>query len=197
MPQHDKGAMSGPPPKRADLHQAAVAHLARFAASEAGLVAVLLRRVDRWARAARQSQQDPDAVRDATGAAGATAREVARSLVEAGAVDDAGFAEARARSLARAGRSKRATLAYLLSKGVAPDLAAQALPEPEREFAAALAYARRRRIGPYRTGAATPESRQKELGMLARAGFPADIADRMLATGAAEADATINRLRQA
>src|SRR5215218_4105656 len=43
---------AGPPPTEAALHQAALAHLARFAASEAGLRRVLERRVDRWARRA-------------------------------------------------------------------------------------------------------------------------------------------------
>ncbi|TDG04393.1 regulatory protein RecX, partial [Paracraurococcus ruber] len=40
---------AGPPPGEAALREAALAHLARFAATEAGLTRVLRRRVDRWA----------------------------------------------------------------------------------------------------------------------------------------------------
>ena len=40
-----------PPPDDAALHDAALAHLARYATTEANLRRVLGRRIDRWARA--------------------------------------------------------------------------------------------------------------------------------------------------
>ncbi|MGI4953795.1 MAG: hypothetical protein ACRYGM_18485, partial [Janthinobacterium lividum] len=44
--------VAGPVPDRASLHEAALRHLTRFAATEAGLVRVLDRRVQRWLRLA-------------------------------------------------------------------------------------------------------------------------------------------------
>ena len=41
---------AGPAPTRAKLHEAALAHLAKFSATEAGLIRVLDRRIARWAR---------------------------------------------------------------------------------------------------------------------------------------------------
>ena len=61
---------AGKAPSEARLHAAALAHLARFAATQAGLAQVLARRVDRWARRAEAEGQDAEAV--------ATAARVAR-----------------------------------------------------------------------------------------------------------------------
>ncbi|MDN3565510.1 regulatory protein RecX, partial [Paeniroseomonas aquatica] len=84
---------AGPAPTEARLREAALAHLARFAATEAGLRRVLQRRVDRWARRAEAEGLDAAAA----AAARALAAAVARQLVATGVVDDAAFAEARAR----------------------------------------------------------------------------------------------------
>ena len=149
-------APAGPAPTRARLHETAVAHLARFSVTEAGLVRVLDRRIDRWVRAATNEAGDPDAIATARAAAQAAARAVAQALVRSGVVDDAAFAGARARGLTRAGRSRRAVGAHLAARGVAPDLAQAALPDPADELATALAFARRRRIGPFRARPPTP-----------------------------------------
>jgi regulatory protein len=90
---------AGHPPSAARLAEAAAAHLARFAATEAGLKRVLARRIDRWARAA-EAEGQPDVPRRAAEAKSAIA-EVAQRLVAGGAVDDAAFAESRARRLLR------------------------------------------------------------------------------------------------
>lgn len=184
---------AGPAPTRARLHDAALAHLARFAASEAGLVRVLDRRIERWARAAAtEGPVDPDAVAHSKQAA----RTVAQALVQSGVLDDAAFAGARARSLTRAGRSRRAVGAHLAGKGVASDVANAALPDPESELAAALAYARRRRLGPFRVADADDGTRLKELGALARAGFPQPVARQALAMDTEAATALVIRLKQ-
>ena len=196
MPRRCKGADAGLPPTRADLHEAAVAYLARYSATQAGLLAFLFRRVERWGRVFGQLGGDPDTVQAATAMAVAAAREVAEALMQAGAIDDARFAEARARRLLRGGRSNRAIRAHLLGKGVAAPLALQAMPEPDSELAAALAYARRRRIGPYGAAAGTADARRAELAMLARAGFPADVAGKALATERDAADLILHQLRQ-
>ncbi|MGG5817745.1 RecX family transcriptional regulator [Falsiroseomonas sp. HW251] len=187
---------AGPPPDAARLREAALAHLARFAATEAGLRRVLARRVDRWARAAEAEGQEEVAGRAA--AAKAAAAEVAKRMVTEGAVDDAAFAASRARRLLRTGRSPRAALAHLREKGVDADTAAAALPgDAEAELAAAVAFCRRRRIGPFGTADATPEAMLKALGALARAGYGRDVASRALRMDPDEAEARLIAARQA
>ena len=165
----------GPAPDADTLREAALRHLARFSATEMGMVRVLDRRIDRWARA---SAGDPAVVR----AAQRAAREVAAALVAGGLIDDRAFAEARARRLTRAGRSAAVIGAHLAARGVAA-ANRPAAPDPEQELAAALAYARRRRLGPFGEDASGP----KALGAMARAGFSRDVAQRALAMDADEA----------
>ena len=149
---------------------------------------MLERRIDRWARTA----DDRDTVAETVAAAKLAPRAVVASLAAAGAVSDAAFAESRARGLVRAGRSRRAVAALLAAKGVGTDLARAAVPDDaETEFAAALVLARKRRIGPFRTGEA---DRRHELGIMARAGFPRDLALRALAMALDEAETAIQGL---
>jgi regulatory protein len=184
------GDAASPAPDLAALHDVALAYLARYAATEAALRRVLDRRIDRWAHAANGSE-------DAIAAAKRAAGEVVARLAAAGAVSDSGFAESRARALARAGRSRRAIAAALAAKGVDAATADAALPAEEAELASALALARRRRIGPFRVGAPSDEAGQwRELGILARAGFPAAVARRALSTPTEEATEIVDALRR-
>ncbi len=187
---------AGAAPDQHALREAALLHLARFATTEAGLIRVLDRRVERWARRAEAEGAEDVALLAA--AARAKVREVARDLARAGAVDDAAFAEARARSLARSGRSRRAMAAHLGARGVPADIAVTALPPPEQELAQALAYARRRRLGPFRAAPGTPsvEQERRELASLARAGFPPGVAVRALRADPDEAEALVSALRR-
>ena len=182
------------PPEAGSLYQVALNHLARYAATEAALRRVLLRRVDRWAR----QQEDPEAAAPVIAAAREAVETVIRRLAEAGAVSDAAFAESRAKSLLRSGRSNRAVQARLVAKGVALDLArAASATDEDAELAAALVLARKRRIGPYRRDTeADAAIRLKEMGQLARAGFSRDIAEKALATTREVAEQRIFRLRQ-
>ncbi len=187
----------GPLPTEALLHEAALNHLARFAATEAGLRRVLERRVDRWARRSEAAGEAPDAVAPRAAEAKRHAATVARKLVSSGAVDDAAFAAARARRLSRGGRSRRAIAAHLAAKGVARDAADAALPEGEEaELDSALALCRRRRAGPFAPGPLPPEARLKALAVLARAGFPRGVAEAALDTPLEEAEARLAALRQ-
>lgn len=180
---------AGKPPTAPRLREAALAHLARFAATEAALRRVLERRVDRWARAAEAEGQPREAIAAAAAVARAAAAEVAAGMVATGVVDDAAFAESRARRLARSGRSRRAIAAHLSAKGIAPETAAAALPEGEEaELDAALAYCRRRRIGPFAREAEDADRRRKSLAALARGGFVQPVARRALAMDPAEAE---------
>jgi regulatory protein len=182
---------AGPAPDQARLHEAALTHLARFAATQAGLVRVLDRRVDRWARAAAA---EDDAVRVAK----AAVRVVVAKLVAQGLVDDAAFAASRASSLTRGGKSRRAVAAHLMARGVTGDALRDAVPgDPETELAAALVFVRRRRIGPFRVGVVDEDGKRRELGMLARAGFAQDVASRALAMEMPDAEALVIGLRRA
>jgi regulatory protein len=184
----------------ATLHDAALAYLARYAATEAGLRSVLERRVDRWKRLAQQNEPDAEAIAAQAAAARNAVREVVARLVAAGAVNDAAYAESRARSLVRAGRSRRAVSAYLAAKGVVPETAAAAtatLALEQSELAAALVLARKRRIGSFRHGQAPDEAgRRRELGVLARAGFSGSIAHQALTMDLDQAEALVNELRR-
>jgi regulatory protein len=186
------------PPDRAALHEAALAHLGRFAATEAALLGVLRRRVRRWEKRAREANVDPDAIAAASAVGLAAAGEIVSRLVAAGAVDDAAFAAARSRRLHREGRSRRAIAAHLAARGIAVDAAQAALPEGgEGELDAALAFARRRRIGPFRaTEEADAARKLRELGAFARAGFPRDVALRALAMDEGDAEEAVLRLKQ-
>lgn len=173
---------AGPPPNAARLREAALAHLARFAATEAGLRRVLERRVARWARAAEAEGRPREAIAAATAALSAEITSIAQSLVAAGAVNDAAFAESRARRLARSGHSRRAIAAHLAAKGIETDTATAALPEGEEaELLAAIAFCRRRRIGPFARVAPDAPARMKALAALARGGFSQGLARRALA----------------
>jgi regulatory protein len=180
------------------LHDAALAYLARYAASESGLRRVLERRVDRWKRLAQQNGLDVEAIAIQAAAARNATREVVARLVAAGAVNDAAYAESRARSLVRTGRSRRAISAYLAAKGVDPEIAAAAMLDPERsELAAALVLARKRRIGPFRQGPTPDEAgRRRELAVLARAGFSQSVAQQALAIDPDQAETLVNELRR-
>ena len=186
MPNSRPNAVPRPPgkqPDRGTLHEAALRHLARFAATEAGLLRVLDRRILRWQRASGEADETVTTSR-------AAAREVVQALVAAGALDDATFAAARAQRLVRAGRSRRAVSAHLAAKGVDAETASAALPSSEAEFLAAVAFLRRRRFGPFRPPTdepADPADRLRELATIGRAGFPRDIAERALRLDPGEA----------
>jgi regulatory protein len=187
----------GPLPTEALLHEAALNHLARFAATEIGLRRVLERRVDRWARRSESAGEPPDAIAVHAAEAKRHVAAVARKLVSSGAVDDAAFAAARVRRLARGGRSRRAIAAHLAAKGVARDTANATLPEGEdAELDSALALCRRRRTGPFASEPLPPDTRRKALAALARAGFPRGVAETALDMAPAEAEARLATLRQ-
>jgi regulatory protein len=197
MPDAPHRRPIGPAPDAADLHNAALDYLARYAATEAALRRVLERRIDRWARRAA-TELDPETTTAHAATARTVARDVAARLVAAGAVNDAAYAENRARGLLRAGRSHRAAAAHLAAKGVDPATVQSALPnDAQTELAAALVLARRRRIGPFRPAPhPDPDQRHRELAILARAGFPQDVARRALAMDPAEAEALIIQFRR-
>ncbi len=184
-------ALASASPTEASLYEAALAHLARYAATQAGLIRVLDRRIERWARA---TAAESDAVK----AAKRTARTVAARCAATGVVDDAAFAASRASRLIRSGHSRRAVTAHLAARGIAGATLQGAMPiDDEREFGAAVVLTFRRRIGAFRRTPADAETERRELGMLARAGFPREVATRALRMEPDAAEELVIRLRQA
>ena len=164
----------------ARLRDIALQYLGRQASSEANLRRVLARRL---ARAARGGAVEPAEAR-------ARIDDVIAGLSRSGLLDDRAFAEGRAASLRRRGFSAHGIRARLRAQGVDRDLIEAALaahdrPVPLAELAAALAYARRRRLGPYRAKLRR-QYRDKDLASLSRAGFPYDIARRIVEAATAE-----------
>lgn len=174
---------SPPAPTEVLLREAALAHLARYGTTAANLVRVLDRRVARWVRGGGAAAE--------AASLRASVRRIVAALVEAGAVSDQAFAEARTRRLRRAGKSAVATVAHLRARGVPAELAAGAARAgPEAETVAALIALRRRRLGPFE-GETTPEGRTRALAMLARAGFGGAVARAAVRLTRTEAEAMI------
>jgi regulatory protein len=161
----------------ADLKDAALHYLGRYAASTARLRQVMTRRIRRSAKA---NELDPEPLLQEL-------ERVVAMLTRTGLLNDASFADGRVRSLHRRGGSRRQIAAKLGAAGVAQATTAQALAGledelPDAEFSAALAYAKRRRLGAFRaTPDESPERRRKDLMAMARAGFALDLARRALA----------------
>jgi regulatory protein len=148
----------------------ALGYLGRYASSAENLRRILTRRARRYS---------PEAARRAAGLIEA----IVTRYRESGLLDDAAYAAARAASLQRRGDSLRAIRARLAAKGVAGEVAAEAIAglhgrATDPDLAAACAFARRRRLGPFRRGAA---DRRRELAAFARAGFSRRIAEAVLA----------------
>lgn len=161
------------------LRRAALHYLERYAAPAAQLRRVLARKV---ASSCRHHGEDPTPF-------STLLDEVVERCVALGLVDDRRFAEARAASLRRKGRSSRAVAASLAGKGIARDLAQEAsATSGEDEMAAAIVAARRKRLGPWSRGD-RKASRNKDMAALARAGFSMTIA-RAVIDGAGEENET-------
>lgn len=147
------------------LENAALHYLERFASSRANLTRVMERKI---MRSAAHWGDDPDVARGQWQA-------VLQKLIRLGYVNDESYAEQKVRGLVGRGGSQRAVRAKLAAKGIAPDLADQALARLQEDLgdvdrAAAIRLARRRRLGPYRIKDRALH-RDRDLAALARAGF--------------------------
>lgn len=175
LDQQSEEARPGSPQKRrriskpataAQLEKTALAHINRYATSAANLRNVLLRRVERSVRLHGTDRSE------ATGWVG----EIIAQLLEQRLLDDTAYARGRANSLHRSGASRRKITSILQQKGVGRDdvdaaLAALAAKYEDSDIVAACNYARRRRLGPRRLPEAREEFRERDLAVLARAGF--------------------------
>ncbi len=153
------------------LDNAAQYYLERYASSAENLRRVLYRKV--WKSCAFHGTDEAEAR--------GWVDDLVVRYVRAGLVDDALYAEGRARALFRRGVPPAMIRRRLQAKGVAPadiDAALAHLGEETAnpDLAAAVALARRRRLGPWRGAEGRAERREKDLAALARAGFSYDTA---------------------
>lgn len=169
-------------PASKNLENTALAYLGRYAASEKSLQRVLENRIRRAAL------RNPEFARDRT--AQAQLRAAIAAIIEkyrkSGALNDAAFAETKAISMRRAGRSARAIRQSLAQKGVAKTAIERALAGDEEvgaeeaELKAARALAKKRRWGPFGARQKDTDKKRKELAALARAGFSLSVARKVL-----------------
>jgi len=156
------------------LERAAYHYLQRFASSREGLRRVLERKI----RRTNDGFAPPDAEQEGWIA------ELVEKCEAMGLLDDAAYAAAKARGLARQGKSHRHIRSWLKARGLGEesiegalsDLADEAGTSQAAEVAAALRLAKRRRIGPYRRAPLDATAQRREMGVLARAGFSLSLA---------------------
>jgi len=152
------------------LYKRALHYLERYAASSAGLRAVLQRSIKRHERRGEEIPAQ----------AGQWIENVISKLQQAGYLNDKAFAETKLVSLRRAGNSTQKIRQKLMLKGVESGLMDEVLAADEsNDRQAAIAFARRRRLGPFAT-TRRDELRDKHLAALARAGFALSLARQII-----------------
>lgn len=185
-----------PPPTPETLGAAALAYLARYAASEATVRRVLTARIQRALR------DHPDFAADETRQQ--TLREAIDAIIlryrGIGFLNDVVFAETKAGSLRRRGQSRRMIAQTLAQQGIDRSTIEQAMTVAddersgeEADLEAARLLARRRRLGPYRTtdlpdAVARFKADRRDAGVLARAGFSGGVIRKVLGTTLDELD---------
>ncbi|SNB70534.1 regulatory protein [Arboricoccus pini] len=160
--------MSKGAPSEETLQAHAVRYLGRYAASRAHLLAILRRRAEKRSRL-EGFELDRDLLDQ-------RAERVLARLTELGLLDDAAYAAARARSLARRGRSPGHIALALRQRGlgraeIESGLASLAAEDEDPALSSARVLARRKRLGPYRPEAERAAWHARDLARLMRAGF--------------------------
>ena len=160
-----------PPYDSAALERAALRYLERFASSAANLRRVLERKIRR-----RLPPED-----DMPAEAGAMVAAIVAKAIAQGWIDDAIYAEQKARGLHRRGASLRVIRQTLAHKGIGAETRETALVRleeetgPKLDLAAAITLARRRKLGPFRREGERAAHRERDMAVLGRAGFPYDL----------------------
>lgn len=169
-------------PKKASaryLENSAAHYLGRFATSRAHLRQLMMQKVKRSAEHHGTDPAEGEKFVD----------DIIAKFERYGFLNDKAYAEMRARSLHAKGTPVRGIRYKLMQKGLEEeyiDAALEHLADEERaadlDLAAALTLARRRRIGPYRTDdrEIREERREKDMAVLARAGFSYDVVCQVL-----------------
>lgn len=140
---------------------AAIHYVERYSTSEANLKRVL----DRKAKAKKRRGKMPEDFDPSESISKAIS-----FLVENGFVNDTSFAEMKARTGKRKGKSRSKVVMELAGKGVSRELAENSVEDYD-DTAQAIQHARRKRLGPFRRTEADDKALRREYGSFARAGF--------------------------
>ena len=158
------------------LRRVALHYLDRYSATEASLRAVLNRRIR---KSATLHEPDPDIP--------AWVDALLEDMKRLGFINDEAFAQTRAVSLHRSGKSDRAIRETLVGKGIRGEALDRAMAAAADELGhgedtramdrrAGLEFARRRRLGVFNPlSEVRAERREKDMAALARRGFSYDI----------------------
>lgn len=148
------------------LRDMALAYVARYATSAAKLERYLARKLRErgWA----EGEEQPD-----------LAALVSR-YAELGYVDDEAFARMRGSSLLRRGYGGRRVAQSLAEDGIGADLRSAVSASEGELRRAALVLARKRRLGPFGREVPDREAREKQVGVMLRAGHSMDTARKIV-----------------
>lgn len=157
------------------LENAALYYLQRYATSAENLRRVLARKVKRSCAFHKLPEDEFHPMIE----------DLIKRYLSSGLLNDKGFAEARAATLRRQGKSRRAIEAKLQVKGLSKADIALALSkagdDDAAELTAALAHAKKKKLGRFRTRPLKdPKDAQKEMAAMARAGFSYEVARKAL-----------------
>ncbi|MCG2839996.1 RecX family transcriptional regulator [Sandaracinobacter sp. RS1-74] len=143
------------------LQAVAVRYVERFQTSRARLIRLLEQKLRQRGWEEGGAPPDLDAIAD--------------RMVELGYVNDALFAESRARGLSRRGLGQARVRQTLAANGIDGDVQASALEQVDA-LEAALLFARRKRLGPFGPPPEDRSAEEKQLAAMARAGHPSVLA---------------------
>ena len=155
------------------LKNIALYYLKRFETTEYNLRSVLKRRIDDYAYWDRDFNKNE---------AYHWLDELMSDFIRLGYVNDERYAEIKIRSYLAVGKSLRYISNKLKEKGIDENLADKLLSQQEYDaFAMALRLAKKKKIGPYcEDEKLRRERRNKDMGVLIRAGFDYDVVIRVL-----------------
>lgn len=168
------------------LENKALSYLARFTSSEANLRQILVRF---GRRKCLPKYADPSLEKAFLKQLDDAIDKLVKRYTRLGYVDDAAYANARARGMRIRGTSTRHISQYLKAKGVEQDVIFQTLDDEEiggydAETNAAIKYARRRKLGQYASShsRSKPDWEKRHLASMIRAGFGYDVSKSVLFT---------------
>ena len=155
------------------LKNIALYYLKRFESSVANLRSVLQRRVNDYAYQNKEFDR---------GEAYQWIEDILADFQRYGYLNARRYAEIKIKDYMSAGKSVRYIKGKMREKGIDEEILSALLEDQEYdEFEAALKLAKKKHIGPFRTDEeARFENRQKDMGMLVRAGFSYDVVQRVV-----------------
>jgi regulatory protein len=178
MPRPTDRKKPAPPLEGAKLRALALHYVGRYATTQGKLRAYLDRKI-------RERGWSGPSAPDLAG--------LTRDFAELGYVNDAGFAESRAASLARRGYGPARIRANLKAAGIDDDLVrASSASDHDAQFLTALAFARKRRLGPFSVNGSDRAMRQRAFAAMIRAGHDFEIAGKVLALDLETATKTLD-----